>query len=138
MTSPPQRVMHCHCSRCRKVRGTAHATNLVTALDGVRFTRGDELLTRFRAPDAKHFAHVFCKVCGSSMPNLDPGRQIAVVPMGAFDDDPGARPQAHIWVSSKAAWSDIADALPRFDGPPQGQFALPSAAPDAPKREPTP
>jgi hypothetical protein len=74
------------------------------------------------------------------MPNLDPGRQIAVVPMGAFDDDPGARPQAHIWVGSKAAWGEITDDLPRFDGPPQAPFALPSAAPDTPKpkREPTP
>lgn len=118
LTSAPRRVLHCHCSRCRKVRGTGHATNLLTDLDGVRFVRGEELLVRFKAPDAQHFAHVFCKVCGSSMPNVDPNRKICVVPMGSFDDDPGMRPQGHIWVGSRAAWDDITDDLPRNEGPP--------------------
>ncbi|MEJ7732015.1 MAG: GFA family protein [Polyangiaceae bacterium] len=113
MTEPPIRALHCHCSRCRKVRGTGHATNLVTALSGVRFLRGEELLTRFKAPDATHFAHVFCKACGSSMPNVDPGRDIVVIPMGSFDDDPGTRPQGHIWVESMPAWDEITDALPQ-------------------------
>lgn len=115
----PIRVALCHCSRCRKVRGTAHATNMVTALDGVRFLRGAELLTSFKAPDAQHFTHAFCRVCGSSMPRLDDGRNIAIVPMGSLDDDPGVRPQFHIWVSSKAPWDEITDGLPQFPkGPP--------------------
>jgi hypothetical protein len=118
MTGTPIRVNHCHCSRCRKVRGTANATNLLVPIDGLRFLRGEELLTCYRAPDAQFFAHVFCPTCGASMPNLDAARGIAIVPMGAFDDDPGVRPERHIFVDSKAAWDDIADALPRFPGPP--------------------
>jgi hypothetical protein len=118
MTGTPIRVLHCHCSRCRKVRGTAHATNVAVPLDGVRFLRGSELLTSYKAPDAKYFAHAFCKVCGASMPRFDQDRSFAIIPMGAFDDDPGVRPQAHIFVDSKASWDDITDALPRFPGPP--------------------
>jgi hypothetical protein len=118
MTGLPTRVNHCHCSRCRKVRGTANATNLVVALDGVRFVRGTELLTSFKVPDAKYFAHVFCRVCGASMPRLDEARGIAIVPMGSFDDDPGIRPERHIFVDSKAPWHEITDDLPRFPGPP--------------------
>lgn len=72
----------------------------------------------YEVPDAKHFMHVFCRVCGSSMPRFDEGRGFAVVPMGAFDDDPGARPEGHIFVDSKAPWADITDALPRHPGPP--------------------
>ena len=119
VTSGPLQVNHCHCSRCRKVRGTANATNMVVARDGVRFARGADLLTTYRAPDARFFAHAFCRVCGSSMPRLDEARNIAIVPMGSLDDDPGARPERHIFVDSKAAWDTITDGLPQFPaGPP--------------------
>jgi hypothetical protein len=119
MTGTPKIVNHCHCLRCRKARGTAHATNLVVALDGLRYVRGEQLLTTYKVPEAKHFTHVFCKVCGSSMPRVDETRGIAIVPMGSFDDDPGARPMRHIFVDSRAPWDDIHDALPQFaDAPP--------------------
>ena len=118
MTGAPLMVNHCHCSRCRKVRGTANATNLLVSSDGLRFVRGEDQLTVFRAPDAKRFAHAFCRACGSSMPRVDEARGFAIVPMGSFDDDPGARPERHIFVGSKAAWDAITDDLPRFDGAP--------------------
>ena len=109
----PSRCHNCHCSRCRKARSAAHATNLFTAADGVRFTRGADQLASYKVPDAKHFTHVFCRTCGSPMPRISPTRGIAVVPMGALDDDPGLHPQAHIFVGSKAPWFDIADQLPQ-------------------------
>ncbi len=118
LVAEPLRVTHCHCSRCRKVRGTGHATNLVAPMDGVRYLAGRELLTEYRDPSAKYFAHAFCRVCGSSMPRLDPGRNIAIVPMGSFDEDPGHRPGGHIFVDSKAPWDEINDDLPQFPGAP--------------------
>lgn len=119
LTGEASRVYHCHCQRCRKVRGTAHATNLAAPIQSVRFLRGEDQLTRYKLPEARFFTHVFCKVCGSSLPNLDAARGIAVVPMGAFDEDPGARAQAHIHVASKAAWDTISDELPQHEaGPP--------------------
>jgi len=118
MTDTPIRVNHCHCSRCRKVRGTGHATNLFVRLPGLRFVRGEELLTSYKLPEARFFTHVFCRICGASMPRIDEARGIAVVPMGAFDDDPGVRPERHIYVDSKASWDEITDGLPTFAGPP--------------------
>src|SRR3954466_14450826 len=106
MTGTPTRVNHCHCSRCRKARGTAHATNLLLPLAGIRFVRGEDLLVSYVPPGAKTFMHVFCRVCGASMPRLDANRQIAIVPMGSFDDDPGARPDRHIFTDSKASWEE--------------------------------
>jgi hypothetical protein len=118
MTGTPSGVTHCHCSRCRKVRGTAHATNLFLPLAGLRYLRGEDLLVSYMPPGAKTFKHVFCRVCGSSMPRLDDNRQIAIVPMGSFDDDPGVRPDRHIFTESKAAWDEILDDLPAFPGAP--------------------
>lgn len=119
MTATPRGATQCHCSRCQKTRGTGHATNLLVPLDGFRFLRGEELLTKYRLPEAKYFAHWFCSVCGSTMPRFDEARGIGIIPMGSFDADPGIRPGRHIHVASKAAWETIDDDLPQFEaGPP--------------------
>jgi hypothetical protein len=34
--------------------------------------------------------------------------------MGAFDDDPGIRPQFHTFVSDRAPWDVITDDLPQY------------------------
>jgi hypothetical protein len=118
-SGPPIRVNHCHCSRCRKARGTAYATNLVLQLDAFRYLAGEDRVTVFKVPGAQHFAHAFCRVCGASTPRVDESRGIAIVPMGSFDDDPGARPERHIYVDSRAAWeAEVQDGLPTFPGAP--------------------
>jgi hypothetical protein len=116
----PTVARNCHCGRCRKARGAAHASNLVTSADGVRFTRGAELLAEYKVPEARFFTHVFCRACGSSLPRIDRGRNLAVVPMGSLDDDPGIRPSMHIFVGSKAPWYEIPDDLPQHAEYPPG------------------
>ncbi len=111
-------VNHCHCSRCQKARGTGHATNLFLPLAEFAYTAGAELLTSYKVPEAKHFTHTFCSVCGASMPRADEARGIVIVPMGSLDDDPGARPMRHIWVESMPRWDAINDELPQFPGAP--------------------
>ncbi len=119
MTAEPRGATQCHCRRCQKTRGTGHATNLIVPLDGFRFLRGEELLTKYRLPEAKFFAHWFCSVCGSTMPRFDEARGFGIIPLGAFDQDPGVKPERHIHVGSKAAWETITDELPQFEaGPP--------------------
>ena len=66
-------------------------------------------------PDAERFEHAFCEVCGSSLPTRNTARGVAVIPMGSLDTDPGLTPQAHIFVSSKASWFEIRDALAQYD-----------------------
>jgi hypothetical protein len=107
----PARVINCHCSRCRKARAAAHASNLFTDAGKFRWLRGRDNIQSFKVPDAQSFTHFFCKRCGSSMPRA--GRKSAFVPMGALDDDPGARPQMHIFCDSKAPWFEITDELPQ-------------------------
>ena len=108
---PPQIARYCHCGRCRRARSAAHASNLVTSARTVRFTRGADQLGAFKVPDARFFLQVFCRHCGGPMPRIDEGREIAVIPMGSLDDDPGMSPSVHIHVGSKAPWFSIADGL---------------------------
>lgn len=106
---------NCHCLRCRKARSAAHASNLGTRMNQLRFTQGEDRLTTYKIPEAKFFTQVFCNVCGSKAPRVDPSRDLAVVPLGSLDDDPGVKPREHIFVSSKAPWFEIADGLPRYE-----------------------
>ena len=48
------------------------------------------------------------------MPNLDAARDIAIVPLGILDDDPGVKAQNHMFVADKAQWHDITDDLPTY------------------------
>jgi hypothetical protein len=36
------------------------------------------------------------------------------VPLGTLDDDPGVRPELHVYVANKAPWFTITDDLPQF------------------------
>jgi len=110
----------CYCGRCRKGRAAAHASNQIVPALGLRFTRGEAELTSFKVPGARWFKQFFCRHCGSKLPNIDPERGIAIVPMGSFDDDPGIRPRAHIFVRDRAPWADIHDDLPQYlERPPE-------------------
>ena len=46
--------------------------------------------------------------------------KVTEVVLGTVDGDPGARPDEHIFVGSKAPWYEIVDALPQFEGWPPG------------------
>lgn len=104
---------HCHCSRCRKIRGSGFASNAFVPLESLKYTSGNSLLRRYKLPEAERFGHVFCSECGSSLPFENTARAVAVIPMGSLDDDPGRMPDAHIFVESKASWDLIRDDLPR-------------------------
>ena len=113
ITAKPLLAQHCHCSRCRRARGAAHASNLFVAADGLRFDSGEEAVETFRVPEARRFGHSFCRYCGASVPRVDRSEGIVGVPMGSLDDDPGIRPLRHIYTGSKAAWFEIPGSLPQ-------------------------
>ena len=106
---------HCHCSRCRRARSAAHATNAFADSSRIRFTRGEDLLVTYKVPEADRFAQTFCRTCGSAMPRILENRPFVVIPMGSIDGDPGVRPSEHIFVASKASWHPITDGLPQYD-----------------------
>ena len=114
ITEPFKMVQNCYCTRCRRARAAAHATNGFTSIDGVTFTQGGENLGFYKDPDAKYFAQVFCKTCGSKLPRRDEGREIVVVPFGSLDDDPGVQASRNIFTNYKSQWYEITDDLPAF------------------------
>ena len=108
-------VYNCHCSRCRRARAAAHATNARTSSEGVRFLKGCTHVQTYRLTNAHFFAQAFCDQCGSALPRVDQERDIAVIPLGALDDDPDIRIRTNIFVASKASWFTITDGIVNFD-----------------------
>jgi hypothetical protein len=109
-----QRMINCHCSRCRRGRSAAHTTNLFGKIDDFRWIRGGDKFAEYEVPGARYFATAFCPHCGGEVPRLSRLRGLAVIPAGTLDTDPGLRPQAHIYVASMAPWFEITDDIPQF------------------------
>lgn len=105
---------HCHCSMCRKAHGAAFATYVEVEARNLRFTRGQELIARYRSsPEAERS---FCSRCGSNLlfePDESP--DLVWVAAGGLDSESQVRPDAHIFVGSKAPWFDIDDDLPQHE-----------------------
>ncbi len=57
----------------------------------------------------------FCRQCGSSLWSMGGGQKLSWVSLGTITGDPKLRPEAHIFVGSKAPWYEITDDLPQFD-----------------------
>jgi len=119
-------IANCHCSRCRKARAAAHASNLFAELSNFRWLRGEELVASYKVPEAERFTQAFCRTCGAKLPHLNAARGRVVVPAGSLDDDPGAREELHIFVGSKAPWYEISDDLPQHEAYPPGPYPPPS------------
>jgi len=106
---------YCHCSRCRKFTGSAHASNLFVPPERFKWTSGEELLGRYEHPNAKYFATTFCKQCGSSLPWAVQGGKNIVVTAGTLDEDPGIKPMWNIFWQSKAPWLEETCNLSKHD-----------------------
>lgn len=118
VTGPFQRVFNCHCSRCRKARAAAHATNGFVPVGALHFTRGEEHLKAYRLPEAQFFGQAFCGICGSGMPRENVAMQVFNVPLGTLDSDPERGADFHIFTSSKAPWFEITDHITQVpEGP---------------------
>lgn len=109
---------YCHCSRCRKVTGSAFGANVLVRPEDFRWLEGERFVTRFELEGAKHFATGFCSHCGSSLPWLAQSGKAVVVPAGTLDDDPGIRPLQNIYCASNAVWYAESADLPMFDALP--------------------
>jgi len=113
-----QLMANCHCSMCRKHHGASFVTFVGTSMSQFRWLKGEDMLVDYESSPGVHRG--FCRACGSSLPIPVPNESMLFVPAGTLDEDPGQRPQAHIFVGSRAPWVEITDDLPQFDEYPPG------------------
>lgn len=107
----------CHCTRCRKAAGSAFAACVGVLAADFRLLAGSDRIERFDAPilhAPPAYRSSFCRRCGSPVPDPDPAADWFEIPAGLLDDDPGLRPDRHIFVEHRAPWFESVDALPQL------------------------
>ena len=110
----PERMVNCHCSRCRRQMAAGYATFVFVRSDSFRWLVGEEQVVNFKLPEARVKGTAFCQTCGSLVPReREPGAM--QVPAGSLDSDPGVRPAANIFTASKAAWTTLDTSIPCFE-----------------------
>jgi hypothetical protein len=112
---PVKVFQYCHCSRCRKFTGSAHASNIIVDPTQFEWLSGEEFVGRFELLDAKHFATSFCKKCGSSMPWLTKSGKAVVIPAGTLNEDPKVRPIHNIFMADMAPWYEEVGDLEQYE-----------------------
>ena len=112
--APPESASYCHCTRCQRRTGTASSAQARIAPGSFQLRSGEELVREYRLEDG--WAKCFCATCGSQLWSRNPETGQLGVRLGAFDRDPGIRPQYRQFVAYAAPWEAIPeDGLPRHD-----------------------
>ena len=113
LTEQPLGAAYCHCTRCQRRSGTAASPSARIDPQTLRITSGEELIRSYQPDDG--FAKLFCGECGSALFSRSPDGSTMGVRLGAFDGDPGVRPQWRQFVAYAAPWEPIPDdGLPRY------------------------
>lgn len=108
----------CHCNRCQKDTGSAHAANLFSSSAKLIWKAGEDKIKTYQLPSTKHVKS-FCSNCGSALPSLQMNNQFVVVPAGSLDQDISIKPTAHIFTSSSASWAHNMDNVQSYETLPE-------------------
>ena len=130
VTGPFVMMLNCHCSMCRKHHGAPFATFVATPIDNFRWISGENDVVLYDS--SANGKRAFCPTCGSVAPMVMPGADLAVMPAGNLDGDPGIRPEGHMFVGSKASWYELTDSLPQHEEYPPEFGDAPSTERPAP------
>ncbi len=118
---PRGSFMICHCNRCRKHTGSAFNAAFWVKKEDFKLVSGQEFISSYAAPILVRppgYETRFCKRCGSPLPLVElAATQDVLIPAGALDDDPGVKPEQHVFVEHQAPWFQITDDLPQFTEP---------------------
>ncbi len=112
LTGELQKFFLCHCQRCRKDTGSAHAANLFVKPVSFHWLSGADLVKTYHHPDSRHVKS-FCQNCGSAVPTVIDNVMV-LLPGGSLDSDLPYKPDANIFIDSQANWSKNSGDLPSF------------------------
>ncbi|WDR06973.1 GFA family protein [Devosia rhodophyticola] len=104
----------CHCARCQKDTGSAHAANLFSSIAKINWLSGGDDIRTYRVPKTRH-QRSFCGMCGSALPSVQFEGALLVVPAGCLDSPITIRPNAHICCANRATWDAQLENVTKMD-----------------------
>lgn len=108
----------CHCEQCRKFTGSAHASNLFTKPDNIKWLKGKDKIKSYVHPE-REFSKVFCFECGSSLPFETKSGRFLLVPAGSLNEEPSKQPDAQIFIEEQTDWHRAGVSANQFSGFPK-------------------
>jgi hypothetical protein len=98
----------CHCKQCQRATGSAHASNLFTDGDNIRWTKGEDRVRRYDVP-GRTISNAFCATCGSGLPYASKSGATLVVQAGSLNDKVSSPVTIqNIFWTERADWYDKA------------------------------
>ena len=94
----------CHCQQCRKLTGSAMASNIQLKPSEISWVSGEDKVKRFDYPGERMFTKAFCTECGSALPYVNESGTALVIPAGSLDNDIEINPEVNIFWADKATW----------------------------------
>lgn len=91
---------------------------ITVRVEDFEMTSGAEQVVTYDAPilyRAPTYRTYRCSTCGSPVPPSSTSDELLEIPAGLFDDDPGLRPDKHIFTDFIPEWDQITDSLPQYD-----------------------
>lgn len=104
-------ISHCHCITCRKTHAAAYVSTAGVLREHFRWTHGLDVLKSFHSSPGK--IRRFCSRCGSHLAAERIGAAAVIVRVATLDEEPGARPECHIWTEHDVVWLN-GEGLPKY------------------------
>jgi hypothetical protein len=118
ISAEPRTADFCHCRMCRRAAGAPVVARLTVASAAFAWIKGEPKVYRSSA----EVLRLFCPACGSQLALRDEPDHLDVT-LASLDDPEAVRPSYHIWTTSRIAWFETADGLPRY---PQNRRRVPA------------
>ena len=116
VNAEPLGIQNCHCDNCRKVTGSAFATNIFVAEDDVVITQGEPKSHSHTADSGSTLVKEFCANCGSQLFGHGAGRPgVKNIKVGSIDDASFVQPIANLYVKRALPFTLIDSSLEGFD-----------------------
>ncbi len=108
VAGPVTDIYQCHCSLCRRARGSACISMCLASARDFSWISGEDQIRVF---SKGNYRSTFCQNCGSPVPHCDPEETTYWIPAGLIDPQqlPDIKVGAHVYVASKAHWDKIGD-----------------------------
>ena len=103
ITSEPQQFYLCHCEQCRKITGSAFASNILTKTAEIVWLSGSDKIRRYDHP-TRDFTKVFCAECGSGLPFVTKSKKRVIIPAGSLNSETVILPSNNIFWGDKSGW----------------------------------
>jgi hypothetical protein len=117
------KIVHCHCSKCRKWHGAAFRSRAVVEKASFHWISGKDQLLFFDS--SENVSKSFCGKCGSNLVSFyKHNDHILGLPLGAIEGHLDYIEQIHIFTKYKAVWYQITDHHPQYPELPEDKSII--------------